>query len=135
MFPPTTRILLVEDMASIREIMIETFHSIGFKNIVTCKDGAEAWEQLQNASPPFELVVSDMNMPVSSGLDLLARIRSAERFQNLPFMMISEVSDQSKIIAAIKSGADYYLVKPVEEVSLNVNLKKIFDKRNGVSSK
>lgn len=131
MFPPNTKILLVEDMTSIREMIVEIFHSIGYKNIIASKDGADAWEMIQNASPPFELIVSDMNMPVSSGLDLLVRIRGSDAHRHLPFMMISEVSDQKKIMSVMKSGADYFLVKPVLAPDLPTKLKIVYDKKNG----
>lgn len=131
MFPPDTKILLAEDMNSIREILIEALESIGFKNIVSCKDGADAWELIQNTTPAFELIVADLNMPVSSGLDLLTRIRASEVHKHLPFLMISEVCDQKTIMNTIKCGADYYLMKPIQAADLPEKLKIIFNKRIG----
>lgn len=134
MFPPDARILVADDMNSVREVIIEMFNAIGFNDIVQCKDGAEAWEQIQNSNPPISLVVSDLNMPNSSGLDLLLRIRSSEQHKNLPFLMMSAVSEQKNIISSMKAGADYYLVKPFQMADLVSKLKIIFEKRNGVAS-
>ncbi len=121
-------------MASVREVIIEIFNSIGYIHLTPCKDGAEAWEKIQNQDPPFDLIVSDCQMPNSSGLDLLLRIRSSEIFKSTPFLMISTVSEQENILGAIKAGADYYLVKPFKAPELAAKLKIIYDKRNGVKS-
>ena len=131
MFPPDTKILLAEDMSSVRDVLIETFNSIGFKNITSCKDGADAWEQMQDSSHPIDLIVSDMNMPNSNGLDLLKRVRSTSRFKNLPFLMISESADQEIILNAMKLGADYFLIKPFNGPELSIKLKKIYDIKIG----
>jgi len=125
-----SKILIAEDMTSVREVLIETFNAIGYNHIVGCKDGADAWEKIQNESPPFQLIVSDLNMPDSNGMDLLIRIRTSDRYKNLPFLMISEMSDQSHIMNAMKSGADYYLVKPIKAPELASKLKIIHQKRN-----
>lgn len=131
MFPRESRILLAEDMSSVREIVVETFYVLGFDNIVECKDGAEAWEKIQNDPQGFSLVVSDFRMPNSNGMDLLIRIRASEKFKNLPFLMISSQSDKVNILSAISAGADHYLVKPFEAMDLLDKLKVIHEKRYG----
>jgi len=129
MFPADSKILLVEDMNSIREYLSSLLQELGFSKIHSCKDGADAWEKVQEQKAPFELIISDLNMPKSSGMDLLARLRSSAVYKNTPFIMISSKSDTKSIVSAIQAGADHFIVKPVSKLELNDKLKLVYEKR------
>jgi len=129
MFPPDSKILLVDDMISVRTVIADMLGSLGFQNILVASNGADAWEAIQNGEPPFDLVISDLNMPKTNGMDLLIRLRAADRFKALPFLMMSAAFDEQSILKAIKSGADHYLVKPFNPEDLALKLKLIFDKK------
>ena len=134
MFPPETKILIVDDMVSVRTVIVEMFNSLGFQNITEANNGADAWQVIQNGAPSFELIVSDLNMPKTNGMDLLIRVRSSDRFKTLSFLMISAAFEEKSILKAVKSGADHYLVKPFNPEELAHKLKLIFDKRAGVKT-
>lgn len=132
MFPAESKILVAEDMNSFREVITELLQSLGFNNIKACKNGSQAWELIENEEPGFDLVISDAQMPHSSGVDLLKRIRSSQRYQGLPFLMISAHSEEKNVVAAVKAGADYYLVKPFKAEELAAKLQIIFDRKAGL---
>jgi two-component system chemotaxis response regulator CheY len=131
MFPPETRILIVEDMSSVREVIVEMCNALGFKNVTGSSDGANAWQTIQNAPEEFGIIISDLNMPKGSGMDLLIRLRAAERFKKTIFLMISAAFDEQNIVRAIKNGADHYLVKPFNAHDLGEKLKIVYQKRAG----
>lgn len=134
MFPTETKILIVDDMTSVRTVIVEMANSLGFNSISVANDGAEAWQAIQNETPPFDLVVCDLNMPKANGMDLLVRVRSSDRFKGLSFLMISAAFDEAKILKAIKSGSDHYLVKPFNPEELAQKLKLIYEKKCGVKT-
>ena len=135
MFRPESKILIVEDMNSIRDVVVNAFKELGFTYIFEAKDIGEAWDKIQGEPRPFDLVVCNLIMAKTSGMDLLVRIRKSERFKKLPFLMTSNKSDQKVILSVINAGADHFLVKPFQIAELADKLKKIHEKSNGGSGK
>jgi two-component system chemotaxis response regulator CheY len=131
MFPADSKILIVEDMNSIREYLVSLIKDLGFSRIHDCKDGADAWERIQEQKAPFELIICDLNMPKSSGLDLLNRLRSSAVYKQTPFIMISSKSDTKSIVSTIQAGADHFIVKPVTKAELHEKLKMVFERKSG----
>ncbi len=131
MFPLDSKILIVDDMTSIRELALNTFRELNYLNLHEAKDAAEAWEKIQNEPRPFDLVVCSHKMKNSAGLDLLVRIRRSERFRSLPFLMTGSHSDPEIILESIQSGADHFLIKPFRSIDLADRLETISKKTAG----
>ena len=104
MFDENTKVLIVDDMLTMRKIVKKTCASIGLTNTVEAKDGQLAWDVINDAEQGIQLVISDWNMPNCSGLDLLKRVRGDSRFKELPFMLVTAESEQSQIVEAIQAG-------------------------------
>lgn len=130
MFHPGIRVLVVDDMMTMRKLVSKICKELGATDITEASDGAKAWEAITNANPAFGLVISDWNMPNSTGLDLLKRVRSDSRFKNLPFLMVTAEAEQGQVADAVKSGVDNYLVKPFDKETLKSKLEAIWKKRN-----
>ena len=128
MFDLSTRILVVDDMMTMRKLVGKVCREIGFTNITEAADGALGWEQVNNASPPFGLIISDWNMPNCSGLDFLKRVRSDTRFSKLPFVLVTAEAEQHQIVEAIKAGVSNYVVKPFTGDSLKEKLEAVHKK-------
>lgn len=122
MFPLDTRILVVDDMMTMRKIVMKSLKEIGFTNFAEAPDGAKAWEMIA-AEGNFGFVVSDWNMPNATGLDLLKRVRADGRFAKLPLFLVTAESEKSQIIEAIKVGVSGYIVKPFTTDSLRASLE------------
>lgn len=128
MFDPKTRVLVVDDMSTMRKIVAKILKELGFTDISEAADGAQAWEAIHSASSPFGLVVSDWNMPNTTGLDLLKRVRADQRFKKTPFVLVTAEAEQHQVAEAIKSGVDQYVVKPFSKEQLQAKLESVHKK-------
>ena len=120
------KVLVVDDMMSMRNIVKRALLSIGYRDIHDASNGEEALEKIKSGG--FGLVLSDWNMPVMSGLELLRTIRADSAFQTLPVLMITAEVKMENIMEAIQAGVSDYLVKPFSEQALQEKLEKIFQK-------
>ncbi len=128
MFDPTTRVLVVDDMMTMRKIVAKACKDIGFADIVEAADGQKAWDAIQSASPAIGLVISDWNMPNCTGLDLLKRVRADGRFKKVPFILLTAESEGHQVAEAVKTGVDNYIVKPFTPELLQRKLEETFKK-------
>ncbi len=131
MFPPHTRILIVDDMASLRDLLRAYLRRLTYRNISEAEDGRAAYQALLAArasGSPFELVISDWNMPNMDGLEFLKLVRSTPEWKNLPFLLLTTESEKAKVLEAVLAGVSNYMVKPVEETMLKEKLIKVWEK-------
>lgn len=75
-------------------------------------DGAEAIKKL--AAGPYDIVLTDINMPLLDGLKLISHIRGEPQISKLPIVVITTEAAEADRARALKLGADAYLVKPVK---------------------
>ena len=129
MFDLSTKILVVDDMATVRRIIAKMCTDIGFKEVIEAADGESAWTAINTSVPPIGLVLSDWNMPKLSGPDLVKRIRSDVRYRNTPVILITTEAESKKIVEAAASGIDDYIVKPFPLDTLVTKIKKTYEKR------
>jgi CheY-like chemotaxis protein/nitrogen-specific signal transduction histidine kinase len=114
--------LVVDDMEGMRRILTNSLTQMGFKNVVTAVNGAEAWRLIEGQA--FDAVISDWNMPVLSGLDLLRKIRASARHANLPVLMMTAETERHQVQVAIEAGVSEYMVKPFNVGALEAKLRK-----------
>lgn len=128
-FNPKQKILIVDDMSTMRKIIKNMLTKMGCDNLTEAEDGDPAWKMIQeahDAGSPYEFIVSDWNMPGMTGLDLLKHIREDERFKTLPFLMITAEAEQSNVVIAVKAGVSNFIVKPFAITTLKEKIDKIF---------
>lgn len=126
---PKMKILIVDDMSTMRKIVKNMLQKMGFSDFQEAADGAPAWELMQQADQsgqPFGLVVSDWNMPGMTGLDLLKNIRGHERLKPTLFIMVTAEGDQANVIEAVKAGVNNFVVKPFSQQIFEEKIKKVF---------
>lgn len=128
MYDPKTRVLVVDDMMTMRKIVAKACKDIGFVDITEAADGQKAWEALQAAQPPIGLVISDWNMPNCTGIDLLRRVRADSRYKSVPFILLTAESEGHQVAEAVKSGVDNYIVKPFTPDLLGKKLEETHKK-------
>lgn len=124
MFDLNTRVLVVDDMMTMRKLVQKALKDMGFTNFLEAADGAKAWEAFSTASPPIGLIISDWNMPNCSGLDFLKRVRSDSRFNKTPFFLVTAESEMSQVVDALKAGVSGYIVKPFDMNTLKAKLEE-----------
>jgi two-component system chemotaxis response regulator CheY len=128
-FNPKQKILIVDDMGTMRKIIKNMLQKMGCDNLTEAEDGAPAWQMIQeahSAGTPFDFIVSDWNMPQLTGLDLLKNIRADERFKKLPFLMVTAEAEQANVVIAVKAGVSNFIVKPFSIVTMKEKIDKIF---------
>ena len=125
MFAPTIKILVVDDMLTMRKLVSKALRDLGFSNITEASDGALGWESFSSATPAFDLVISDWNMPVSTGIDFLKRVRGDSRFKTTPFILLTAEAEAAQVSTALAAGASGYVVKPFTAVNLSAQLAKL----------
>jgi two-component system chemotaxis response regulator CheY len=131
MFPTSTKILVVDDMPTIRDLVRNQLKNMGYKNIFEAGDGEAGLNvvitQFSNGSP-IDLVICDWNMPKMTGLEFLKQIRASEQFAKLPFILLTSESEREQVTEAILSGVSQYIVKPFAAKSFEEKLKSVWQK-------
>jgi CheY-like chemotaxis protein len=119
-----TVFLVVDDFEPMRKLTTGQLRVMGVNPnaIVTANNGAEALRILRTQRVDF--VLSDWNMPVMGGLELLMAIRADEKLWHLPFIMITAEADRHRIAEAIASGVSDLLVKPYSADGLASRIEK-----------
>lgn len=122
------KILVVDDFSTMRRIVRNLLVELGFSNalIQEADDGANALEMLKKF--PFDMVVTDWNMPNMTGIDLLRAIRAEAELKAMPVLMVTAENNRDQIIAAAQAGVNGYIVKPFTAVTLKEKLDKIFER-------
>ena len=128
MFDVKTKILIVDDMMTMRKMVAKALKEIGFTDLTEAADGTKAWEAILGASPPFGLIISDWNMPNCTGLELLKRVRGDSRFNRTPFVLVTAEAEQQQIMEAAKAGVSNYVVKPFTSESLREKIEAVHKK-------
>lgn len=126
MFTPDTKILIVDDMMTMRKIVAKALKSLEFSDITECKNGQEAWETLQGGG--FQLVISDWNMPECTGIELLAKVRGDANLASMPFVLLTAEAEAEQVAEALEKGVDNYIVKPFSADTLKSKLEQAYNK-------
>lgn len=116
--------LVVDDMEGMRRLLANSLRQLGFGHIQTANNGSEAWHMLLDV--PFDMVLTDWNMPVLNGLDLLKRIRAHPGFGALPVIMLTAETDSAQVRNAVEAGVSEYLVKPFNLAALEAKIQRAF---------
>lgn len=128
-FNVSQKILIVDDMNTMRRIIKGMMTKIGCNNIAEADDGIPAWKLLNEAhdsGSPFQFILSDWNMPGMTGLDLLKKMRQDEKFKKIPFLMITAEGEQANVVIAVQAGVSNFIIKPFSQDTLQEKIKKIF---------
>lgn len=122
------RILVVDDSAAMRRIIIAALRDEGFKKYIEAGDGDLAWDILQSKS--VDLVLCDHNMPNMTGTDLLVKVREKAEFMTLPFIMITAEADRDNVLTAVKAGVSNYIVKPFSSDLLKKKIVETLERQS-----
>jgi len=101
--------LIVDDSTTMRRILVNALKSIGYTDIIEAGDGREALDRL---TPEIGLVITDWNMPVMGGLELVKALRGTPETAGLPILMVTTRSAKEDIMQAVEAGVSSYVLKP-----------------------
>jgi response regulator RpfG family c-di-GMP phosphodiesterase len=122
--PSAMRVLVVDDETSVRKLLAVMLEESAISH-ESAPSGAEALKFL--GREPFDAVISDLQMPGMSGLDLLAQVR--RQYPNLAFLMATGVDDIRVGLQAMHQGADDYLVKPLQMDAVTMSLERAVQRK------
>lgn len=131
MFDKGIRILVVDDMKTMRTIVKNVLSGMGYTELVEATNGVEAFEALKSAhaaGTPFGLVVSDWNMPGGTGIELLKNVRAHAQLKDLPFLLVTAEAEGVQIKEAATYAVSGYILKPFTPDTLSASIQKAYEK-------
>jgi two-component system chemotaxis response regulator CheY len=125
------KILTIDDHKTTRNIISGFLKELGFKKVYKASDGKTGLDTLKKhlKTEPFDLVISDINMPRMNGLEFLSEARKDKLLGNLKIIMCTTLGDYDTILEAADTGATNYIVKPITIEKIREKLVSIFEER------
>lgn len=115
-------ILTVDDSASMRMLLKTSLTAQGFE-IKSANDGVHGLERMHEVQP--DLLITDINMPMMDGLELIEAVRAVEKFRGTPILVLStELSDDKKARARA-AGATGWITKPFDADKLGAAIRRV----------
>ena len=112
----TKTILIVDDSASMRAMLISTIEALGEYHVVEAASGFEALRLLPREE--VDLILTDINMPDINGLELISYLRNNTNYKDIPVFIISSEGSQKDIDKGKFLGVKEYVIKPFDPVKL-----------------
>jgi two-component system, chemotaxis family, chemotaxis protein CheY len=104
--------LVVEDSPPMRKMIVFALSRIRGLQVAEADDGVDALRRL--ASTKFDLIITDINMPILDGLKLVKRLRADEAYMNVPIIIITTEGASEDRARALSLGANAYITKPIQ---------------------
>ena len=123
------RILVVDDVATNRIVMKVKLAS-AFYDVEQAENGAQALRAARELKP--DLILLDFMMPDMSGVDVCRALKADPATAAIPVVLITALSDQENKMEGLEAGADDFLTKPVEEVTLLARVRSLLRARDTV---
>ena len=117
------RCLVVEDSPMMRQLIVFALHRMRELEVIEADDGVDAMRKL--AGSKFDIVVTDINMPIMDGLKLVKRIRSDDAHKNVPIIIITTEGSQEDRSRALALGANAYITKPIQAPQVIAKVKEL----------
>ena len=115
------KVLIVDDSISVRKSLQSLLESKNLK-VYAAKDGLEALNLLEEKN--VDLIITDLEMPVMHGYEFITRVRKDPRFNDIPIVVLTSRGTKRHEQKAIDAGADGYIIKPFDEVTISEILSK-----------
>lgn len=121
------RVLICDDSRQIRSLLKTFLNGFGIKNIEEALDTDQAFAGMQQFDP--DLVITDWNMPPTSGLDFIERVRVGDDSPNpyVPIIMLTGYTELHRVKQARDAGISAFLAKPLSAQSLYKRLVAVVD--------
>jgi len=120
--PAIATILVVEDNADMRNYVSGVLQRMGHK-ILTARNGAEGFQVVQSHRP--NLIITDLMMPMVSGLEMIGMVRQDEALRGTPIILLTAKADEDTRLEGAEKGADAYLSKPFNNRELVAEVRNL----------
>ncbi len=119
--------LVVDDSAVMRKVLIGALSRANITDVDQAADGAEAVEAVERES--YDLILMDWNMPNLLGIDAVRAIRANGK--TMPIIMVTTEAEKSRVIEALKAGAQNYIIKPFAPAAIVAKIQDTLAKAAG----
>jgi two-component system chemotaxis response regulator CheY len=110
--PDTLHALVVEDSPTMRQLIVFALSRIKVLKVVEADDGVDALKKLSQQH--FDILITDINMPMMDGLKLVSMVRKDEVHKDIPIIIITTEGAQEDRQRALSLGANAYITKPIQ---------------------
>jgi two-component system chemotaxis response regulator CheY len=115
------KILIADDSPATRKVIKAVANSLQLETI-EAESGVEALIKLKEMKDEIKLVFLDWNIPAQNGFEVLTKIKGNDELKHIPVMMVTTENQKNSTVAAIRAGADDYLIKPFSVEELQVKM-------------
>lgn len=125
------KILVVDDMKTIRKVVTKILTQLGHTEVEDADDGIPAWDMIQSAhaqGKPFDFIISDWNMPGMLGIDLLKKVRANPNVAKTKFLMLTAETEKTNVLIAVKAGVSDFAMKPFTKETIEDKINRLFPK-------
>jgi len=121
----TRRALAADDSKSMLALYRRILTELGF-DVLLAANGQEAYAFVESGEM-VDLVITDMNMPVMDGVELVGKLRSSLGYEDVPIIMVTTESENSQRTVASKAGVSTFITKPFKPEALKATLSELLD--------
>lgn len=128
MFPKETKILLIGDVTTMRQVIKSSLHTLGYEQVTVANSNTQAWQLIEKEladKTPFQLIIADWNNATPDSLGLLKKVRGTQNLTNLPFFFVTSETDKKLVMQAIQFGVSSLLLKPFTPQMLQQKLDAV----------
>lgn len=117
--------LVVEDSPPMRKMIVFALSRVRELNVVEADDGVEALRKIAQQS--FDIIITDINMPILDGLKLVKRLRADANYRDVPIVIITTEGAEEDRQRALALGANAYITKPIQAPQVLGLVREILD--------
>ncbi len=119
------KVLVVEDSPTMRQLIVFALKRIRGFQIVEANDGVDGLKKL--SSEKFDLILTDINMPIMDGLKLVSMVRNDPHYKETPIVVITTEGATEDRERALALGANEYITKPIQTMKILETVKKLMN--------
>ncbi len=119
------KVLVVEDSPTMRQLIVFALKRIRGFQIVEANDGVDGLKKL--SAEKFDLILTDINMPIMDGLKLVSMVRNDPNYKDTPIIVITTEGATEDRERALALGADEYITKPIQTMKILETVKKLMN--------
>ena len=117
--------LVVEDSPTMRQLIVYALSRIKGLTVIEADDGVDALKKL--AGGHYDILITDINMPVMDGLKLVKRVRADEGLKGIPIVIITTEGAEEDRQRALALGANAYITKPIQAPQVISKVKALLN--------
>ena len=117
------KIIAIDDSDIAQDFIRATLADIGFENVTGFQDPLKALDAIKLGGKPADLILLDIMMPEMDGIELCARIRAIDAWNDVPIIMLTSRKDVNSLTQAFMAGANDYVTKPFDRIELQARMR------------